>query len=217
MLGLLVLIVAQAAPGSPDEHADVRQVLIEKYAATNALLARCDDEIAAMTGPPRPMLGLLLETIEYDGEPPHRATMIAGILSGSAAASADIRKGDQIVAIGSEPLDYEDGKAVLLYLSDYPDEVILTIGRATEQHQVTLHPHVIPCLERANRLFDANRWREHFRKLRTILAHQAADIPAMTTLDELKTAFENLQTAAQLADLMFEQMIEERVLIQATS
>ncbi len=109
--------------------------------------------------PKEPHLGFVLSTQEFAGTT-RRLTVIDGVLAGSAAQKVGIRAGDFIAAIGNRELNTETLKAVTLYLSNWPDEVPLTIRRGDTRWKVTVRRAPIPCLQTMYNEFPAALWQK---------------------------------------------------------
>lgn len=145
--------------------------------------------------PKQPHLGFVLSTQEFAGTT-RRLTVVDVVLAGSAAQKAGIQPGDFIAAIGNRELDTEKLKAVILYLSDWPDEVPLTIRRGTIRRQVNIRRTPVPCLKTLYDEFPASLWQERIGKILelTTLAKREmerhADNPWL--LLESKQAYEKL-------------------------
>jgi C-terminal processing protease CtpA/Prc len=214
---ICLMVFALAAVPQPDEHAAIRQALIQQYQETDQLLREYDADIAHMAEPPAPLLGLRLATTEDGGQPVQRTTMVSGVLRGSVAARTGIQEGDRIVAIGPEPLDHESGKAVLVYLANYPDGVPLTVGRGSQRLEFVLHRKVVPCIAQVNTSFEAVKWQKRFATLRDILRQHAAHLPTMATMEGFEQAYRNLQQASALSAKMLDAIASERALAMATA
>jgi hypothetical protein len=210
----VAVLLAQAAPQA-DGHAAVRQWLVAQYQEVDRQLAQFEESLDGMAEPSAPLLGLRLQTVEKGGTPPVRWTVVTGTIPGSSAERSRLQEGDRIVAIGSEELDHETGKAVLLYLSGHEDRVPLTIERAGERRSVTLERTPIPCLEKATRKFRTAIWKRRFAELRRTLQGQASHLPAMATEEGLGIAFDNLQKASELGAKMLQDIGQERGLAMA--
>lgn len=155
---LMTLVLAVQTAISPEAMQKSWQELV-------ALLIDMQAATADRFGldPKQPHLGLALSTKEFEGAT--RLTIVDGVLAGSAAQKAGIHKGDFIVAIGNRELDTEMLKAVSLYLSDWPDEVPLTIRRGDTRWKVNIRRAPIPCLQTMYDEFPAAVWHKRIGKL----------------------------------------------------
>lgn len=148
------------------------QVAISPEAMVNAWNERIalleDMQAATITrfglDPKKPHLGFLFSTQEF-ANTTKRLTVVDVVFEGSAAQKAGIRPGDIIAAIGNREMDTETAKAVVLYLSDWPDIVPLTISRGTVRRQVNLRRAPVPCLQTMYKDFPAMQWHERIGKI----------------------------------------------------
>lgn len=197
---LACLLVLALADGPSDPLAKLRQALVEWFEATDRQLESYEKELGRMTQPPEPILGLRLETVEASGtQTPRRATMVVGVIMGSPAEKVGIRVGDRISAIGVEELDFETGKAVTMYLFDFPDTVPLVVERDGKNLQLQLKREVVPCLVAAQAAFDAASWKKRVASLRRALSEQAAGVPKLVTLQGITLAQQNLEKGHAVA------------------
>ncbi len=156
---LMALVLSAQVAISPEAMGQAWQELI-------ALLAGMQTAASNHFGldPRQPHLGLALSTRELPGTI-QRLTIVDGVLADSAAQRAGIRAGDIVVAIGNRELDAETLKAVSLYLSDWSDEVPLTIRRGDTRQKVNVRRAPIPCLQTMYDQFPAALWHKRIGAL----------------------------------------------------
>ncbi len=156
---LMTLVLAAQVAISPEAMAQAWRELV-------VVLTDMQTAAAHRFGldPKQPHLGIALSTKEF-ADAAQRLTVVDGVLAGSAAQKAGIRAGDFIVAIGNRELDTETLKAVTLYLSDWPDEVPLTIQRGGTRQRINIRRAPIPCLQIMYNEFPAALWQKRIGAL----------------------------------------------------